>query len=153
MNCGNHCWGIKFFEFYSPVAQLVEQVAVRVTHSAGRARKAMTLAKRDTRVYADRRQYLIAAVHKRRKKIRQMAVEYKGGRCEKCGYNSCIDALEFHHKDSSGKDFSISAKGYTRSWTKVEEELDKCVLLCANCHREIHAQAQLPAETLVDKAG
>jgi len=99
------------------------------------------LAGRDTRRYTDRRQYLIAAVHKRRKKIRQMAVEYKGGACEKCGYNRCIEALEFHHNNSSDKDFSISEKGYTRSWAKVEEELDKCMILCANCHRETHTQS------------
>ena len=96
------------------------------------------MAGRDIRRYTDRRQYLIAAVHKRRKKIRQMAVEYKGGACEKCGYNRCIEALEFHHNNSSDKDFSISEKGYTRSWAKVEEELDKCMILCANCHRELH---------------
>jgi predicted HNH restriction endonuclease len=99
------------------------------------------MAKRENRRYADRRQYLIKAVHKRRKKVRQMAVEYKGGCCEVCGYDRCIDALEFHHNNSSGKDFSISDKGYTRSWDKVREELDKCVLLCANCHREVHAQS------------
>jgi len=103
------------------------------------------LAKLDTRTYADRREYLIAAVHKRRKKIRQLAVEYKGGQCEKCGYNRCIEALEFHHSNSSGKDFSISEKGYTRSWDAVKEELNKCVLLCANCHREIHASSAASA--------
>lgn len=99
------------------------------------------MARLDTRRYADRRQYLIAAVNKRRKKIRQLAIEYKNGKCGNCGYNRCIEALEFHHADSSGKYFSISEKGYTRSWNKVREELDKCVLLCANCHREIHAQS------------
>ncbi len=111
------------------------------------------MAKRDTRTYKDRRQYIIAAVHKRRRKIRQMAIEYKGGRCEVCGYDRCSDALEFHHVDSSKKDFSISSKGYTRSWTKVKEELDKCVLLCANCHRETHVQAQLSREIGIEKAG
>ena len=65
------------------------------------------MAKRDIRRYADRRQYLIAAVHKRRKKIRYMAVEYKGGACERCGFNRCIEALEFHHANSSGKDFKV----------------------------------------------
>jgi len=69
-----------------------------------------------------------------------MAVEYKGGKCAICGYDRCIDALEFHHKDSSSKDFGISEKGYTRSWKKVAEELDKCIMICANCHRELHAQ-------------
>ncbi|HDZ76896.1 MAG TPA: hypothetical protein ENH41_02285 [Candidatus Omnitrophica bacterium] len=111
------------------------------------------MAKRDTRKYADRRQYLIAAVRKRRKKVRQMAIEYKDGQCEVCGYDRCIDALEFHHNDSFSKDFSISEKGYTRSWTKVKEELNKCMLLCANCHREVHAQTQLPREIAVEKAG
>ena len=70
-----------------------------------------------------------------------MAIEYKGGSCKRCGYNRCIEALEFHHNNSFGKDFSISAKGYTRGWAKVKEELDKCILLCANCHREVHAHS------------
>ena len=108
------------------------------------------MAKRDTRRYVDRRQYLIAAVHKRRRKIREMAVEYKDGSCERCGYNRCIDALEFHHNNSSEKDFSISRKGYTRSWAKVKEELKKCSLLCANCHRELHAQVSSSRRKLRD---
>lgn len=90
------------------------------------------------RTYADRSEYLIKAVAKRRIKIRSLAVEYKGGKCELCGYNKCIQALDFHHLDSSKKDFGISAKGYTRSWEKVKLELDKCILICANCHREVH---------------
>jgi predicted HNH restriction endonuclease len=105
---------------------------------------------RDKRRYADRQQYLIAAVHKRRKKIREMAIKYKGGKCEICGYSKCIEALEFHHVNTTGKDFSISDKGYTRSWEKVKKELDKCILVCANCHREIHAhpeKVQPPMET------
>lgn len=72
--------------------------------------------------------------------MRQMSIEYKGSKCHSCGYEKCIDALEFHHTDSSKKDFGISSKGYTRSWEKVKEELEKCMLLCANCHRELHAQ-------------
>lgn len=107
----------------------------------------------DKRRYADRRDYLISAVQKRRKKIRQMAVEYKGGRCSVCGYNKCLEAPEFHHLDPTKKDFGISNNGYTRSWKKVKEELDQCVLLCANCHREVHAKLQLPRVTAVEKSG
>jgi hypothetical protein len=99
---------------------------------------------KEKRHYSDRRQYLIAAVHKRRKKIRKMALEYKGGKCQECGYDRCSDALEFHHNDLSKKDFSISSKGYTRSWDRVKEELDKCTLLCANCHRELHVKLAQP---------
>ena len=107
----------------------------------------------DKRRYADRRTYLIDAVRKRRKKVRLMAVQYKGSRCDRCGYDRCVDALEFHHLDSSRKDFGISDRGYTRSWQKVREELDKCILVCANCHRELHAHTQLSAERQIETAG
>ena len=95
---------------------------------------------KDKRTYHDRKDYLIKAVYARRKKVRTLAVADKGGKCEQCGYDRCIDALEFHHRDPALKDFSISSKGYTRSWEKVVKELDKCVMLCANCHRELHAK-------------
>ena len=82
-----------------------------------------------------------------------MVVNYKGSRCKICGYNKCSEALEFHHLSSSGKDFGISDRGYTRSWAKIKEELDKCILVCANCHREIHSGVQLPREIVVEKSG
>ena len=70
--------------------------------------------------------------------MKQMAVEYLGGRCESCGYDKCIAALEFHHKDPSKKDFSVSTDGTTKSWEKLKAEIEKCSLLCSNCHREEH---------------
>ena len=107
----------------------------------------------EKRRYADRRAYMVAAVRKRRKKVRLMAVAYKGGECSRCGYSRCVEALEFHHVDSSQKDFGISQDGYTRSWERVRQELDKCVLVCANCHREVHASAQLLRESGDETAG
>ena len=74
---------------------------------------------------------------RRRNKIR--LVEYKGGKCERCGYDKCIDALEFHHLDPNEKDFGLSC-GDTRSLEKLKKEADKCIMVCANCHREIHAE-------------
>lgn len=79
------------------------------------------------------------ATQKRRDKVKVLAVAYKGGKCQCCGYNTFIGSLEFHHTNPNEKDFGISSKGYTRSWDKVSSELDKCVLVCSNCHREIHA--------------
>lgn len=81
-----------------------------------------------------------------------MALEYKGNACEMCGYKRCEAALVFHHKEPDGKDFGVSAKGYTRSWERVHAELDKCLLLCSNCHAEIHAR-QLSEATLIEKLG
>lgn len=107
----------------------------------------------ERRTYADRREYLIKAVQKRRKEVRQRAIGHKGGRCQICGYDRCAEALEFHHLDSSHKDFGISSQGYTRGWSKIREELEKCALLCANCHREVHAGLQRPRETVDGKSG
>lgn len=75
-------------------------------------------------------------VAQRRKELKRLAVEYKGGKCQRCGYNKCISALVFHHRD--GKDFGIGKDGHTRSWERIQKELDKCDLLCANCHAETH---------------
>lgn len=96
--------------------------------------------KKENRTYANRRKYLISAVKKRRKVLRLKSLEYKGNRCEICGYSRCNDALEFHHIEKDKKDFGISMRGYTRSWVKVRQEIDKCLLVCANCHRELHAK-------------
>lgn len=75
-----------------------------------------------------------------RRRLKQKCIDYKGGKCEKCSYNKYIGALEFHHNDPKQKDFSVSSGGHTRAWEKVKIELDKCTLLCANCHREVHAE-------------
>lgn len=105
----------------------------------------------DRRKYADRREALIKAVAKRRRKIKSLSIEYKGGKCQICNYDKCPGALELHHIDKTKKSFGIGDKGYTRSWEKVKSELDKCVLLCANCHREVGAGiTQLPREILVE---
>lgn len=70
-------------------------------------------------------------------KTKLKAVEYKGGKCLICGYNKCVNALTFHHINPEEKSFGIS--GGTRSFEKLKPELDKCVLLCHNCHAEVHA--------------
>jgi hypothetical protein len=76
-------------------------------------------------------------VHRRRLKAK--AIDYKGGKCILCGYDRCNAALEFHHLDKTAKSFGLSRKGIIRSWQSIRKELDKCVLICANCHREVEA--------------
>lgn len=106
------------------------------------------------RTYADRREYLIMAVARRRKKIRDQAVEYKGSKCMFCGYKKCQAALDFHHLDAKKKEFGLSRNGITRSWEKTKQELDKCILVCSNCHREVHAGILQPSvEILKSKLG
>lgn len=71
-----------------------------------------------------------------RYKKKKLLVKYKGGKCEICGYDKCLAALEFHHIDPDKKDFSISFS--SKSIDELKLEADKCILVCANCHREIH---------------
>lgn len=78
----------------------------------------------------------VESVDKRRKQLRHEIVLYKGGKCEICGYNKCEAALEFHHLNPDEKEFQLS--GNTYSLEKMKKEVDKCILVCANCHREIH---------------
>ena len=80
------------------------------------------------------------AVLKKHRDLKKRAVEYKGGRCEVCGYAKSVAALDFHHVDPSQKDFAISSK--VGKWDRIKQELDKCRLLCANCHREEHWQGR-----------
>lgn len=88
-------------------------------------------------------------VQRRRYKLKEKAVEYKGGKCELCGYDKCIDALEFHHKNPDEKDFGISQKGIIRKWEQIKDELDKCICVCANCHREIHAKENVESKNKI----
>lgn len=75
-------------------------------------------------------------------------VSYKGGKCFRCGYDKCMAALDFHHIDPSQKEFSLgpliralavkTKNAKERILKKIQMEIDKCILLCANCHREEH---------------
>ena len=110
------------------------------------------------------------AVTIKRRAIKKALIAYKGGKCERCGYNKCNRALEFHHLDPSIKDFGISKQinrniddgneikiNVTKNnkktitvpkstieklsrpiETPVPKEVDKCILVCSNCHAEIH---------------
>ncbi len=70
-----------------------------------------------------------------RRNLKKTLVEYKGGCCEKCGYDKCVRALQFHHKNPNEKEFTISY--VTNSLKRMMKEVDKCMLLCANCHAEV----------------
>jgi hypothetical protein len=76
----------------------------------------------------------------RRKK--EQAISLFGAKCQKCGYNKCMGALDFHHINGK-KDTEISSAIIQWKWERAKTELDKCILLCANCHRETHYNADI----------
>jgi len=72
-----------------------------------------------------------------RKKVREKALDHYGGRCTMCGYNVFKCALDFHHIDPESKDINFSS-AWGWSWSRLKKELDKCVLVCKNCHAAVH---------------
>lgn len=94
-----------------------------------------------------------SAVQRRRRKIKQMAIEYKGGECFYCGYKKSLSALQFHHVNPKKKDFAIGAVKQSKSWETIKKELDKCLLVCANCHFELHELHELHCGVLQSAEG
>lgn len=82
----------------------------------------------------------VKAVATWRKRTKIKLIEYKGGCCEKCGYKKSIRSLHFHHVNPAEKDIEISGTGY--SFENLKSEVDKCMLLCANCHGEVHDEIE-----------
>lgn len=78
------------------------------------------------------------SVSKRRWKVKYDLVTAKGGKCCRCGWDKHPAALQFHHTDPSTKEFNLSANTLLREKGNYEEELSKCILLCANCHAVEH---------------
>lgn len=80
-----------------------------------------------------------AAVVRYRQNTKLKAIEYLGGKCIYCGYNKCAASLAFHHRDPTEKSFGLSHRGLSRKFEDITTELDKCDLVCSNCHGELHA--------------
>lgn len=75
----------------------------------------------------------------KRRAIKEMLIKEAGGKCVRCGYNKSIWALSFHHTDPTQKDFGIF-KQINRNLDDLRAEAAKCILVCMNCHAEIHEE-------------
>jgi hypothetical protein len=73
----------------------------------------------------------------KRRALKRRAVDYKGGKCSICGYNKCFASLDFHHTNPEEKEAQFKTM-MSWTWNRVLVELDKCILVCRNCHSELH---------------
>ena len=125
----------------------LDQFAKNKTRKGGYTRLCKTCHNAYFREYfsdQDRMCKQVGRVDKNKKEYRNNFRKYKLSiGCQECGYDKCASALHFHHINSSEKKFAIS-KGVARSVNeiKMKEELDKCILLCANCHAELEEKIQ-----------
>lgn len=80
--------------------------------------------------------YMKAKYQEKKETIQDIKAELK---CQKCGYDKCSEALEFHHINPKEKDGEIARMiSNNYSLDKVKDEMKKCIILCSNCHREFH---------------
>lgn len=87
----------------------------------------------------EKNEHNYAGVKYYRQRLKLRAIEYKGGKCIKCGYDKCVRSMQFHHRNPAEKDFTIGSYA-NLGWNKIKMELDKCDLLCSNCHGELHEE-------------
>lgn len=91
----------------------------------------------DSRYYSQNKKEIYKRKRDRIRKMKEELVSLMGGKCSNCGYNQCVAALEFHHcNEDKESSIAILIKDYSKQ--KALKEAHKCILLCANCHREAH---------------
>jgi hypothetical protein len=89
------------------------------------------------------------AITERRRKLKEQCIEYLGRSCKLCGYDKYSGALDFHHKDPTQKDFNFAKFRRYKFMDKLRKELDKCILLCSSCHREVHGNLHAEGGSLI----
>ena len=94
-----------------------------------------------------RKEKMVVYVNNFRRKRKKDLILYKGGACQNCGYNKSEWALEFHHINPDEKNFTIGGKNY--SLEIMKKEVDKCILVCSNCHKEIHEELNKSEVSLI----
>ena len=87
-----------------------------------------------------KRTITISLGKKREKQARRIRDDLKINGCAICGYNKCKDALVFHHVNPEDKCFPLDVTYMMMSDEKLVDEINKCIVICANCHREIHSR-------------
>jgi predicted HNH restriction endonuclease len=90
----------------------------------------------DRRYYERHKEEIYRKKMEKKKKLKKEIIKMFGGKCSKCGYDKCMGALEFHHEGD--KEESVSRLIKNNSREKILKEAKKCIILCANCHRELH---------------
>lgn len=88
------------------------------------------------------RKRLKLAHNLRIKNYRITLKQQAGGKCSRCGYDKCLAALHFHHTDPTQKSHTISERCGNIGIIRLKREADKCILLCANCHAELHEEGR-----------
>ena len=114
-----------------------KEIAKKLNLSYGSVKKYTEKKTIQTQTSEEQKQKIYTKNKNWRTNLKLKCVLYLGGKCAVCGYNKCLGALDLHHKNENEKEFTISG-GNLKSFEKLIPELNKCDVLCSNCHRELH---------------
>ncbi|MBR9701336.1 hypothetical protein GOV13_00255 [Candidatus Pacearchaeota archaeon] len=96
----------------------------------------------EKRYYEKNKERIYRRKINRMRELKKEMVKMLGGKCQKCGYNNkCFAVFDFHHQKGD-KEGNVSLLLKNESRQKLLKEIKKCILLCANCHRELHHTGQ-----------
>lgn len=125
----------KYQEYYNN-CKSINKTALFFGIARQSLRKRLTLKQKQSKEERKKKTKHAVCEWRRKKKIK--AIEHKGGKCQviNCGYDKSVYSLSFHHINPEEKDFEIASSN--KSWDFIKSELDKCILVCNNCHAEIH---------------
>jgi predicted HNH restriction endonuclease len=137
----------------SEISKKIDKTPKAISHKAQRLNlsrewtrfnkpeKRFTRKEIEQRHYKKNKEKIYERKMKRRKMLKEEAVKMLGGKCKFCGYAKCSAALEFHHHKGN-KEGNVQSYIHRESRQKLLKEAKKCILLCANCHRETHRKGQ-----------
>ena len=103
----------------------------------GHERRIESGCRRGQTYYQRRKETLLERANKTRRENKEWAIEFLGGCCNRCGGKFPLACYDFHHKDPGEKDH-FPCRLLQGSREKLQAEIEKCTLLCANCHRIVH---------------
>lgn len=86
----------------------------------------------------ERKELYKMTLYRRALQRRKNLYDQKGGKCQKCGYSKCARALSFHHRNPYEKKFGLTLNNlWSKNINEINQEAEKCDLLCSNCHAEV----------------
>lgn len=123
--------------------RICNKLRMRKVNSTPKA-KAQNVAKSRAWINAHREHYR-EYCRNRRTRTNQWLKEYKSRGCSVCG-ETFLECLDFHHRDPNTKSFDIGTRASAMALKKVMAEVAKCDVICANCHRKLHAAERVASE-------
>jgi len=120
-------------KYYHENSKKINEVSKRWRDNTPEKQKEYSIKYRERKAKTDKQ---------RRERVKKYVNYYKLSKgCAICGYRKCVEALVFHHIDNGNKKFDVASVAKNgANIERIKNEIDKCMVLCSNCHAELHTK-------------